>query len=150
MPHVKYLQPLAELEDRYAEWIQIIEQGERFPARVRMLESDGWTMDDEQLILREQNVLRFLIGRQNGFAHGGPAYCPRLADVTSCFERQLAYLDETFGCNEDTVHAFTDGYRKMVGKQYKACRHYLFKFSLPGWVERLPHRICGVEEIGAP
>lgn len=149
MPHIKYLQPLADIEDRYSDWLDMIEKGDRLPARLRMLESDGWTMDDKELILREQNVLRFLIGRQNGFVHGGPAYCPYRADVESCFHRHLTYLDETFGCNADTVRTFTDGYKKMVAKEYHACRYYLFQFSLPGWVEKLPERIQSVEELRA-
>lgn len=140
--HMKYFQGLADIESHYDDILyNLIEQP---PHGVRLLETWGINSEDKNDIIEEKDVLRYLIGCRFGWLYSdelgdsGVLDKPTLEVVNRCFNRQLGFLERIHKCHAYNVNKYSC---KITKRKYKTCRHYLFKFSCPGWVDKLPDRI---------
>lgn len=138
--HMKYFQALGRIEDHYTD---ILERGMNEPEYGHLL-LKTWNIhpSEKPEIIEEREALRYLIACQLMMAFDENVKKPRTAVVNRCFERHLEFLENVHG-----IHAYNvNKHRlKLVRKQYKACRHYLFKFTLPAWVRNLPEEILTFE-----
>ena len=137
--HMKYFQSLADIERHYDDILVNIEK----PKYGHPL-LETWNIDpSEKLVLiEEREALRYLLACQNMMARGENAKKPEIEVVNRCLTRHLAFLEHIHG-----VHAYNVNQHRLktVTKQYKACRHYLFKFSLPAWVRKMPEEVLSFE-----
>lgn len=139
MPKMKYFQPVADIRNSYDDILDaFIEPDNRF-SQIK-LGVYNLTVEDEPLIKEEVEVLKYIIACQHGLAFGSDHNImkPTLEAVNRCFNRHQARIEDVFGINEANANKFDN---PIIKKQYKACRHYLFQFSLPGWVKNLPDEI---------
>lgn len=138
--HMKYFQALGRIRDHYDE---ILERWIDDPEYGHML-LKTWNIDpvEKAELIEEREAIRYLVACQNMMAFDENAKKPKIEVVNRCFERHLAFLERVHG-----IHAYNvNKHRlKLARKQYKACRHYLFKFTLPAWVRNLPEEILTFE-----
>lgn len=137
---MKYFQTIADIEKHYTE---IKRNFNNNKYSIGLLESWSIYPKDKPYIEEEAEVLRYLVGCQLGFVRDTKVKKPTLAVVQRLFNRHLAFLKEVHGCHEGNVNKHPS---ILSRKEYKACKHYLFKFSLPGWVKKLPKELLTVEE----
>ncbi|ADO59697.1 hypothetical protein [Paenibacillus polymyxa] len=137
--HMKYFQAIADIRNHYDEMLKYFEEPRWGHL---MLEARGIELSEKELLIEEREVLRYLIGCQHCFVREKNATKPSLDVVQRCFKRQLSYLERIHGCHAYNVNKHTN---KLIQKNYKACRHYLFKFSLPAWYAKLPEEILTIE-----
>lgn len=133
--HVKYFQPLADIQYHFDDILKCF-SGSGFG--LQLLETWGIKPEEKDNILEEHEVLRYLLACQHMFAFDNNVYKPPLHVVERLFNRQLGFLETIHDCHAYNVNKHRS---KSIQKQYKACRHYLFKFSLPAWYEKLPNEI---------
>lgn len=133
--HIKYFQPLADIRCHYESILNNFD-GSRFGSS--LLDTWGISLDEKELILEEMDVLNYLIACRLGIARKNNAKKPSIEVVNRCFNRHLDFLEKIHNCHQWNVNKNKS---KLVAKQYKACRHYLFKFSLPAWEQSLPAEI---------
>lgn len=138
--HMKYFNSIGYIEDHYQNILEYIKKP-TFHGLLGSWDIDPLTMEKE--IVEEYEVLRYLISLQFTFAHDKTTYKPTLEVVNRTFNRQLAFLEK-----HHKVHAYNVNKHpnKLVKKKYKACTHYLFKFSLPAWYQSLPDTVLTLEE----
>lgn len=141
MPHMKYFQGIADIEDHYDRILNEFDNKKWGPT---ILSTWGiaWSEEEKTRILEEKEVLRYLIGCQLGLVHDNNVKKPTLEVVNRCFNRQLKFLETVHKINQWNVNKHPN---KITKRKYKTCRHYLFKFSLQGWVDRLPEEILTYE-----
>lgn len=137
--HMKYFQAIADIRNHYDD---ILPKFKNQNYGHVFLESWGIEPSEEDLIIEEREVLRYLIGCQLSLVHETNSKKPSINTVQRCFNRQLNYLEKVHKCHAYNVNEHPS---KLIQKQYKACRHYLFKFSLPAWYENLPDEILTFE-----
>lgn len=135
MPKMKYFQPLADIRTDYERILKAFDSDKQFAKWD--LESWGVTTKDKPEILDEYNVLRYLIACQHGVAYHAEKDLqkPSVEVVNRCFKRQIAIMEDVFGVDEFTINQY---HNPIVKKKYQACKHYIFKFSLNGWVKSMP------------
>lgn len=139
MPHMKYFQMIGRIRDQFADTLDLFERGEQGDELAYIfLEPYGLQASDKPLIQEEIRVLDYLMGCQLGFAYEENVPKPSVEAANRCFNRHIARLERVFDINDYNVNKHP---RKNVAKQYKACRHYLFKFSLKGWYDSMPDEI---------
>lgn len=138
--HVKYFQAIADIQNHYED---VICHFDNLRFGHSLLETWGIKLSEKESIIKEQDVLRYLLGCKWGFIHDKSVRKPSIEIVQRCFQRQLTFLEKIHKCNAYNVNQH---HSKLIQKQYKACRHYLFKFSLPAWYEKLPNEILTLQE----
>lgn len=133
--HMKYRQPLADILRHYEMILHHID--DQIYGHL-LLKTWGINPSEKEAIIEEREALRYLVDCQIMIAHEKNAIKPEIHVVNRCFERHLRFLETVHRC-----HAFNVNKHRsvLVRKAYKACRHYLFKFSLPAWVAKLPEEI---------
>ncbi|PLS19478.1 hypothetical protein CVD28_03415 [Bacillus sp. M6-12] len=144
MPHMKYFQAIADIERHYEDILYNIDNPSPISGHLLL---ETWDIDpkDKELLTEEKEVLRYLIGCQLSIVRDTNAKKPSLDVVKRCFERQLHFLEKIHKCHAYNVNKLSYAHAKLIQKQYKACRHYLFKFSLPAWYEKMPNEILTFE-----
>lgn len=139
--HMRFFNEIAYIQNHYDDILTNAEaNGER---NWMLLETWGIFPKDIEDIREERKVLSYLLACQLSMAREETAVKPELEIVERLFTRQLAFLERIHG-----IHAYNVNKHRnpMTRKKYKACRHYLFKFSLPAWYEKLPATILTFEE----
>lgn len=139
MPHMKYFQGVADIESHYANIVENYKSGHWGRSLL-----DTWDIKekDKADILEEKDVLRYLIGCQLSLVRDSNVKKPTIEAVNRCFNRHLKFLEDVHNCHQWNVNKYPSLH---IRKQYKACRHYLFKFSLRAWVDKLPDEILTYE-----
>lgn len=139
--HMKYFQSVTEIVDHLEKVLDISMDPGDFGWM--LLDSWGVAPTDLNEIREELEVCRYLVACQLMFAHGESVRKPTVEVVNRCFERHLVFLDRIHG-----IHAYNANKYPLpiLRKRYKACRHYLFKFSLPAWYEKMPEKILSFDE----
>lgn len=139
---MKYFQSLADIRNEYDDVLEKMEDNGKVEQLYLGLK--GLTLDDKPLLEEEREVLHYLIACQHGVNFGkGEVRRPTVEVVNRCFNRHLADLEDVYGITYANVNKFGN---PMIEKQFKACHHYLFKFSLTGWVLRMPMKIESFED----
>lgn len=139
MPKMKYFQAVGGIRDSYDTILECFDEiDDRFSQM--KLKSRGLSSEDLPIIQEEVNVLRYIIACQRGLVYDGETNIqkPTIEAANRVFTRHLHRLDDVHGINATNANKFDN---PIIKKQYKACRHYLFQFSLPGWVKNLPDEI---------
>lgn len=139
--HMKYFQALADIKNHYDTILQVIKSSSEYDSM--LLYSWGFMPSEEKEIIEERDVLRYLVACQTMLTHDTRVCKPSPEVVERCFNRHIRFLDNIHNCNVTNVNKHPS---VLVRKEYKACRHYLFQFSLPGWVEKMPDEILTYEE----
>jgi hypothetical protein len=137
--HMKYFQPIAAIKNHYDDMVSHFDNPKWGHG---VLESWGIALTEKDEIAEEREVLRYLIGCQLDLVRDDNAKKPRVDLVNRCLNRHLVFLEKIHKCHAYNVNKHTS---RLIQKEYKACRHYLFKFSLPIWVEKLPNDILTFE-----
>ncbi|WCF11772.1 hypothetical protein NDS46_31740 (plasmid) [Paenibacillus thiaminolyticus] len=135
---MKYLQTIANIRTHYDDILQHIEE----PPKGYTLDIWGIEPNEKESIVEEREVLQYLIGCRLGFVHERNTKKPSLEAVQRCFNRHLSYLQKIHGCDASNVNKHSC---KLSQKAYKACRYYLFKFSLPAWYAKLPDEVLTIQ-----
>lgn len=133
--NVKYFQPLAHILSHYN---MIMTNMEDTTYGHMFLKTWGISVEDREDILEEREVLRYLVDCKTEIADETNVKKPSLEAVRRCFNRHLAFIEKHKGCHKYNVNKHKS---VLVRKEYKACRHYLFQFSLPAWYAKLPDEI---------
>lgn len=139
--HMRFFNELFYIQNHYDNILTNAEMdGER---NWSLLETWNIRPEDIEDIREERKVLSYLLACKLSIAREEKAVKPELAIVERLFNRQLMFLENVHG-----IHAYNANKHRnpMTRKKYKACRHYLFKFSLPAWVEKLPAEILTFDE----
>lgn len=132
---MRFFNQLADIKRRYDDLAFMVSQpdiGTMFLATWNVKADEP----EKLALLREEHAaITYLAHCQMEMARDTDDIKPDMAVLESVFNRHLDYIDRVHGCNAATwrKHPF-----KSVRKEYEACRHYLFKLSLPAWVEKLP------------
>lgn len=135
----KYLQPVAEV----SQWFDRVLEESETPRGMSLLDTWGITETDLPAIREEAEAMRYVHLLRLELAREKGAHKPTVDLVNRALERHLAFLNKIHGVNKDT---FRKSNAKLAVKRYIACRHYLFKFSLPAWYVKLPDYIPTFEE----
>ena len=133
---MKYFQAIADIRNHYDEILKSAKRGSRFDWV--LLETWNVSPEDIPAIQEERDALAYLIACQNTFARDKTAMKPSVEVVNRLFNRHLAFLADIFDCDASTFRKYD---LPGVRKEYEACSHYLFQFSLPAWVEKMPAEI---------
>lgn len=138
--HIKYFQPLADIERHYDDILFNFDEKNEF--RRGLNETWGILPEDEADIIEEREVLRYLLGCRFGWVRNQNVKKPSLHVVERCFNRHITFLGRIYKLDDFNVNKCT---HPTVKKEFKACRHYLFQFSLPAWYDKLPDEILTFE-----
>ena len=135
MPHMKFFKEIGDISRHYEDMLRAFEN-ERYGKG--LLETWGVSWEERELVFEELKVLEYLICCQRGVSFNRDVHKPSIELVNRCFQRHLRFLETVHDCHQWNVnkHPFKD-----IVREYKACRHYSFKFSCPGWVKFLPDTI---------
>lgn len=138
--HMKYFQSIADIKNHYDEIIERIESNDEFSEMLL----DTWeiSQNEKKILLEEREALRYLIGCQTSLVKISNAQKPSIEAANRCFNRQLRFLEKIHDCHAYNVNKHPN---KIIQKKYKACRHYLFQFSLKAWYKKLPKEILTFE-----
>lgn len=134
--HVKYFQPLADIERHYETILMHMDRGSGLGKKI--LETWGIDISEQELIKEEIGVLRYLIACQSMLSYHEDAIKPTIEVANRCFNRHIKFIENITGCNQYTASKIKS---KLIRKEYKACRHYIFKFSLKAWYDNLPDAV---------
>jgi len=139
MPKMKFFQAIADIKRHYD---TILENFDNPRFGHSLLASWGINLDEKHLIIEEHEALRYLVGCQINMVRDTNAKKPSIDVMNRCLERHLRFLETIHKCHAFNVNKHPSS---LVQKEYKACRHYLFKFSLPAWYEKMPAEILTFE-----
>lgn len=136
---IKYFQALANIGNHYDD-IKRLFGGSDYD----ILLLDTWDIKDSdyELIYEEGEVIKYLIGCQLGFVHDKDVLRPDVNVVNRLFNRHVSFLEKHHGFNELSVKAH---FNPLTLKEYEACCHYILKFSLTDWYDKLPSIIQSFE-----
>jgi len=138
--HVKYFQIIAHIESHYEEILRNFNKDLKYG--MMLLETWDIREEDKEEIMEEKEVLRYLVACQIGLSRKENVKKPSIEIVNRCFNRHLTFLEKIHKCHAYNVNKYEN---PLVRKEYKACRHYLFQFSLPAWYEKMPEEIISFE-----
>jgi hypothetical protein len=141
--HIKYFQPIADINYHYEDALRHYDDSNFGQYGHMLLKTWGLNETDEKDLIEEREVLEYLLACRLTIARHKSAKKPSLKVVERLFNRHLVYLEKIHKCDAYNVNKHRS---KNIQKQYKACRHYLFKFSLPAWYDKLPNVIPTFEE----
>lgn len=149
MPHIKHFQNLADIRSNYNMLLRLetyqedmqSEDPAKF-ARLCSYEVDKLRFDTglspEQAFAqaRQENaVFEYLLSVQNNLALGETDNVRPDADYAiHVFQVWIDRLLDITGAPSEAQLAK----HPLFKKQYAACKHYRFQFSLPGWVNKMP------------
>lgn len=136
---MKYFQAIADIRNHYDDMCHYFDNEQW---GYQLLETWEVSPTEKDAIMEEREVLRYLIGCQHMLVSDENAKKPTLDMVQRCFYRHLSFLEKIHHCHAYNVNKHSS---KFIQKEYKACRHYLFQFSLPAWYEKLPDEILTFE-----
>lgn len=137
---MKYFQGIADILNHYNTMMDNFQENRKYG--LELLETWNVYPEDKDDIFEEREALRYLLGCRLGMVREKNAQKPSLEVVERCFQRHVAFMKEIHGVDDYNVNKHDD---PLVKKEFKTCRHYLFKFSLPAWYEKLPEEILTFE-----
>lgn len=137
---IKYFQGVAEIMRHYED-ILFHFSNEKYGHL--LLETWDVYPEDINEIREEYDFLRYLLGVQLGLVRETGVEKPSVEVVNRCLNRHLAFIKKIHKCDERT---YKEHRSPFIKNEYKACKHYLFQFSLNGWYKRLPDKIISFEE----
>lgn len=137
---IKYLQGVADIYHHYKDILRYAQGNGKYDHL--LLETWNIELKDMELIREEYEFLRYLLGVQLGIIHEESAIKPSIEIVNRCLNRHLSFIKEIYRYDDNTKEKANP----IVVREYKACKHYLFQFSLNGWYKRLPDKILSYEE----
>jgi len=137
---MKYFQAIADIRNHYDD---ILWHFENPKFGHMLLDTWGINLKEIEEIKEEREALRYLLDCQLMMAKKENSKKPSVEIANRCFNRHLAFLEKIHGCHAYNVNQHRS---TLVQKQYKGCRHYLFKFSLPAWYAKLPEEILTFEK----
>lgn len=126
---LRYVQSLYEMSSFYERVISMIES-DTYAERM-LLTSWGMNSVDKVTLIEEKSVLDYL----NGLSSHEYGVKPSKEVADRCFNRQIAFLQRVYNLDDYNLSRHRGS---IAYKKYKACRHYLFHFSLPAWYRDLP------------
>lgn len=142
---MKYFQGLADIS-RFLERVIEDKTVERRHVPLNSL-SKHWGYGDVTLeeVQADLDAVKYIFHLHRGLAfHDTGKHKPTQERVKVAFERVLIYIESVQG-----VHAYNvnkKGTNPIVKKEYLACRHYIFKFSLQAWYDKLPDYVQSFDE----
>lgn len=145
MPHMKYFQPVAGIRDIYREPVRAFNEKSLVSQDTKdfILGQWGFTRQDKRLAEEEIHVLEYIIACQHGVTyHDTNLKKPTREVVNRCFNRHLEFLKDVFEINDTNVNKYPV---QDIKKQFKACKYYMFKFSLDGWYQSMPDVILTMD-----
>jgi hypothetical protein len=98
---------------------------------------------EEKILLREEEKAIYYLSRLRTEVAIKTIYKPPTEVVLRALNRQLLFLDKIYKVTEKTYKDKSKN--KIAIKRYKACKYYLFKFTLKAWVDSLPEYIEGLK-----
>ena len=137
--NIKYFQPLADIKKHYDDIIDNF-GGSRF--QLSLLDTWGIKEEDKEDIIEEHEALRYLVGLKINLVRDSNSCKPNIVTVNRLFNRHLYFLEKIHNCPSSNVNKYPN---PLIKKSYKACRHYLFQFSLPAWYDKLPEEVLTFE-----
>lgn len=137
--HMKYFQALADIQEHYD---RILESIDSPGFGHQILKTWSINPSEKQDLIEEREALRYLTSCQLMLSRDRNVKKPAIETVNRCLTRHLGFLEDIHKCHAYNVNKHRS---PLIQKQYKACRHYLFKFSLPGWVRSMPEEILTFE-----
>lgn len=139
--HMKHFQGIADIRNHYDDIFRQCQKESTYGWM--LLETWGIKPEDIEDIKEEHEVLRYLLGCRLTIVSESSALKPTHEVVERLFKRHLAFLESIHDCHAFNVNKHRN---PLIRKQYKTCTHYLFKFSLQAWVEKLPAVIPTFDE----
>lgn len=152
MPHIKHFQTLADIRNNYALLLRFethqdemrtedVAKFERLCSyEVDKLRFDK-TLTPEQAFAQarqESAVFDYLLSVENNLARGETDNVRPGADYAiRVFQLWIDRLRDITGATDESQLAK----HPLFKKQYEACKHYRFQFSLPGWVNKMPESV---------
>lgn len=149
MPHIKHFQTLADIRNNYAFLLRFEAHQDAMRAedtakfeRLCSYELDKLRFDanltPEQAFAQarqESAVFDYLLSVENHLARGeNDAVRPDADYAIAVFQLWIDRLRDITGAPDERTLARDPFFKK----QYEACKHYRFQFSLPGWVNKMP------------
>lgn len=138
---MRYFNEISYIQNHYDSILENAEANEK--RNWSLLKTWNIFPEDIEDIREERKVLSYLLACRLSMAREETAVKPEREVVERLFNRQLAFLERIHRCHAYNVNKHRN---PLVRKKYKACRHYLFKFSLPAWYEKLPAEILTFDE----
>lgn len=148
---MRYFQPLWDIVHRYEEWLEIYDsldnvtegcESDLHFKRIKFENIKEYIGSYEQT-KEEYEAIRYLANVRLNISHDRSALKPTTEVVNRVFDRYLYYLEYVHDVVRTTKKT---PYNKIVYKQMECCYYYLFKFTLPAWVDKLPPYIPTFEE----
>lgn len=139
---MRYFQGLHDIANHYRDILTYMAEKEGSFNR-GLIEDWGVNPSDYEAVKEEAEALRYLTSLATGFARGASVKRPEMAVLARLFNRHLVYLDTIHNCHKYNVNQHDN---KFTRREYKTCTHYLFKLSLPAWVEKLPTGVISIDE----
>lgn len=144
---VKYFQELAYMMDWQEQLLHELLLYQTGDTRYKhKLEKVNLNEDDGVLLHEELDATKYMVASYYGYTQENEIYGtygndkPTVEVMTRALNRYLGYIQENSKISLKVLqHA--DILEKKYKKRVKFVRHYLFKFSLEGWYERLPEYV---------
>lgn len=151
--NLKYFQSLADIRKRYENFfLQRKFFNEKYGGILSPEEINKKLSGHHELVTEDENIVKeeylclcYLINLRHGFVTNRSYYTeevtlkkPTVECVERTLNRHLAFLDEYLQCNEDNYKTYD---LNIVKKEFLTCKFYLFKYSLPAWVDSLPDEL---------
>lgn len=136
---MKYFQALADIRNHYDDVLKHMDE-----PKFGHFFLESWEIDakEKEKIIEEKEALRYLTSCHLMLAGDENAKKPTVEVVNRCLNRHMKYLEKIHKCDQKTVKTHPS---KFIQKEYKACKHYLFQFSLPAWYEKMPNEVLTFE-----
>lgn len=147
---MRYFQQLWQITHQYEEWVEIYESAQNPNENESLVRYNQIRLKHAEQYIgpyhetkEEYEAVRYLANLRLGIAHDNRAVKPDTEIINRALKRYLTYLEDVHGVVRNTKR--TD-HNSLALKEMKCCYYYLFKFSLPAWVEKLPPYIPTFEE----
>ena len=135
--HVKYFQAVARIQKHYDEMLKYLDS-ERDWASYQ-LDFYGISESDRSDLEAERDIFHYLVSCQGLLARQTDAHKPTIETAQRGFRRHIHHLMKVYQCDcERELKRLQVPEGKLIQKEYEACRHYRFQFSLPGWYRNMP------------
>lgn len=139
---MRFSEPLFQIMRHFERILENMtpEQASRFGTMLN--ETWGVKEADRERIEEEMEAFRYLVSLRRDIAYGTDVNRPTKEVLDRALERHLRFLDTIHNVRHEN---FRKSNQVLAVKEYKACRHYLFKSSLPGWWKSLPEEVLCFE-----
>lgn len=139
---MKYFNQLSDMERTLQMLVYVIKRAEEDPSDVNLsiMDAYGVTPSDKNNILEEIDAISYLISCQTMIARRNDQndVKPSIEVANRAFNRVIEQLSSTHRQEDNGKPVFRTN---VAQKEYDACKHYLFQFSLPAWYEKLPSEV---------